>query len=74
MLREHDTVILKRDLGLHGLKAGAMGAIVHVWVEGTDFEVEFMTPEGRTIALVTLNAVDLRPVSVQETAKVHVVA
>ena len=51
-----------------------MGAIVHVWVAGTDFEVEFMTPEGRTIALVTLNAVDLRPVSVQETAKAHVVA
>jgi hypothetical protein len=60
--RELDTVVLSRDLVDAGLRAGDLGAIVHVHSPDS-FEVEFVTASGRTQALLTLNAADLRPVS-----------
>jgi len=57
-----DTVVLARDLPDHDLKAGDLGTIVELY--GTDaFEVEFVTASGRTGALVTLKAEDVRPVA-----------
>ncbi len=58
---ELDTVVLVRDLGIHGLRAGDLGAVVHVLAPDT-LEVEFVTALGNTQSLVTLNASDLRPV------------
>jgi hypothetical protein len=60
--RELDTVVLSRDLVNAGLRAGDLGAIVHVHSPDT-FEVEFVTASGRTQAVLTLSAADLRPVS-----------
>jgi hypothetical protein len=60
--RELDTVVLCRDLVDSGLRAGDLGAIVHVHSPDS-FEVEFVTASGRTQALVTLSADALRPVS-----------
>jgi hypothetical protein len=60
--RELDTVVLSRDLVDAGLRAGDLGAIVHVHSPDS-FEVEFVTASGRTQALLTLSAADLRPVS-----------
>ena len=60
--RELDTVVLSRDLPESGLRAGDLGAVVHVG-EGETFEVEFVTASGRTEALVTLSASDLRPIA-----------
>jgi len=57
--RELDTVVLSRDLPEAGLRAGDLGAIVHIG-EGGTFEVEFVTASGRTEALVTVTASDLR--------------
>jgi len=45
----------------HGLKVGDLGAVVHRYDEGKAFEVEFVTAEGQTIAVLTLTAHDLRP-------------
>jgi hypothetical protein len=56
-----DTVVLDRDIPEHGLRRGDVGTIVHVHV-GDAFEVEFVAASGRTQALVTLNAADLRTV------------
>ena len=54
-----ETVALTRDFPEHGLQAGDLGAIVQVL--GQDgFEVEFVTANGRTQALVTLGAADIR--------------
>jgi hypothetical protein len=54
-----DTVILSRDLPEHGLKRGDLGAIVELY--GSDgFEVEFVLASGRTVALLTLSAADVR--------------
>ncbi|HYS83733.1 MAG TPA: DUF4926 domain-containing protein [Bradyrhizobium sp.] len=56
-----DTVVLTRDVLDAGLRRGDLGAIVEVY--GPDaFEVEFVAASGRTQALVTLSATDLRHV------------
>lgn len=56
-----DTVVLKRDLPEHGLRAGDLGAVVELY--GTDgVEVEFLRASGQTKALVTLKAADVRSV------------
>jgi Domain of unknown function (DUF4926) len=56
-----DTVVLNRDLPEYGLRKGDLGAVVHVYeLEG--LEVEFVTASGRTEALVSLLASDVRAV------------
>jgi len=56
-----DTVVLLKDLPEHGLCAGDLGAVVEV-CEPDGLEVEFVTASGRTVAVVTLRAQDVRPV------------
>ncbi len=60
--KELDTIVLARDLPEHGLRRGDLGAIVHV-SEPDGLEVEFVTASGRTEALVTLRAADVRHVA-----------
>jgi hypothetical protein len=61
MFKVLDTVVLTRDVPDAGLRRGDLGAIVEVC--GADaFEVEFVAASGRTQALVTLSATDLRHV------------
>jgi hypothetical protein len=62
MYRTLDTVVLNRDLPDHGLRRGDLGAVVEVY-EPDGVEVEFVTASGRTAALVTLTARDIRPVA-----------
>jgi len=62
VFRELDTVVLTHDLPQSGLRAGDLGAIVHVHAPEA-FEVEFVTASGRTQALLTLASSDVRPVS-----------
>ena len=61
IIAEHDVVVLTRDLPEHGLRAGDVGTAVHVYADGKAYEVEFSTGSGRTLALETLEAKDLRP-------------
>lgn len=56
-----DTVVLTRDVPRVGLRRGDLGAVVEVY-EPNGFEVEFVAASGRTQALVTLTATDLRHV------------
>ena len=60
MIRELDTVVLARDLEGYALKAGDVGAVVHCYMDGKNFEVEFVTGEGKTVAVVTLSEADIR--------------
>jgi len=57
-----DNIVLERDMPDHGLRKGDLGAVVEVY-EAEGLEVEFVTASGRTVALVTLNARDVRPVA-----------
>ena len=60
-----ETVVLSRDLPEQGLRAGDVGAIVHIYTDAA-FEVEFVRASGQTIALVALTASDLRPVAADD--------
>ena len=61
MIEELDTVVLTRDVPEKGLLAGDVGSVVHVHQQGEAFEVEFVTAQGKTVALLTLPASDVRP-------------
>jgi hypothetical protein len=65
-MREHDPVVLARPLPDHGLQVGDVGAIVHVYGENRAIEVEFVSGNGATVALVTLEAADVRPLAESE--------
>ena len=66
MIAEHDVVVLTRELPELGLKQGDVGAVVHRYTAGEGYEVEFVTAEGKTIAVVTLTADDVRPFAGKE--------
>jgi Domain of unknown function (DUF4926) len=73
MFKLLDTVALARDLQASGLQRGDLGAIVHV--HGPDaFEVEFVAASGRTLALLTLQGGDLRPLGDRDLLSVREVA
>ena len=65
-MKEHDSVVLTRGLPDHGLEAGDVGAIVHVYEDGKAFEVEFVAGSGSTVAVLTLDGEDIRPVATSE--------
>ena len=65
-MTERDIAVLTRSLPEHGLEGGDVGAIVHVYEAGKGFEVEFVAGSGATLAVVTLDANDVRPVAAGE--------
>jgi len=74
MIRELDTVVLTHDIDEYGLKQGDIGAVVHCYRDGAAFEVEFVTAEGGTIALLTLAQADIRPIGGREVLHVRELA
>ena len=73
-MKELDTVVLMRDIPNHGLVAGDVGTIVMVHGEGDGFEVEFVTLDGETIVVETLDAGDIRSTVRREIAHVRQLA
>ena len=71
MIKEHDTIVLTEDLPNEGVRAGDVGTVVHVHNGGEGYEVEFMTLAGQTIAMASLLAAQVRPVSRQDVAHVR---
>ncbi|HJQ97347.1 MAG TPA: DUF4926 domain-containing protein [Candidatus Polarisedimenticolaceae bacterium] len=69
----NDTVVLLSDLANHELKAGDIGAVVHIYSDDA-VEVEFVTASGRTAALVTLPASDVRAMTDSDRMTVRSVA
>jgi len=63
MIKEHDLIVLTCDLPKEGLKAGDVGTVVHIHKRGEAFEVEFVTLNGDTVAVATVLASQVRPVS-----------
>lgn len=58
LIPEHSVVELRRAMPKEGLKAGAKGAVVHVYADGEEYEVEFVMA-GAKPCLVTLSASDM---------------
>ena len=61
VILEHSVVRLHRALPEEGLKAGDLGAVVHVYEGGAGYEVEFLSGRSRP-CLVTLTAEDVEEV------------
>jgi len=68
MIKEHDRVVLAAVVPSEGLVAGDVGTVVHVYRDGQAYEVEFTTLEGKTAAVVTLEATQVRSVGKREIA------
>jgi hypothetical protein len=73
MIRELETVVLATDLPGHGLKAGDLGTVVLLHRHG-GYEVEFMTLDGETVAVLSLSPDQVRPVARREIAHARLVA
>lgn len=63
MIRAHERVVLTSDFPEHRLKTGDVGTIVYVYRDGEAYEVEFFTLDGQTLAVITAEAEQVRPVS-----------
>ena len=66
MFKEHDRIVLTSDLPEERLRAGDVGTIVHVHRQGEAFEVEFLALDGHTVAVATVMASQLRPVTTRD--------
>ncbi len=74
MIKELDTVVLTADLPELGLRVGDIGAVVMVHEGGAGYEVEFIALDGETLAVTTLDADRVRPISRREIAHARRVA
>jgi hypothetical protein len=66
MIKEHDFVVLGSAVPDEGLVVGDVGTVVHIYRDGQAFEIEFTTLEGKTAAVITLEASQVRPVGQRE--------
>ena len=74
MIKELDCVVLKHDIENYYLKSGDIGTVVHCYTGGETFEVEFVTAEGKTLAVLTLTLSDIRLMNNKEIFHVRQVA
>jgi hypothetical protein len=73
MIKELDSVALTTDLPEHGLAKDDIGTVVLVHEGGGGFTIEFMTLAGKTIAVVTLLANQVRLIAKNEIAHARAV-
>ncbi|MSQ72640.1 MAG: DUF4926 domain-containing protein [Betaproteobacteria bacterium] len=73
-IREHDRVVLTTDLPAEKLAVGDVGTVLHIHRDGEAFEVEFVALDGETVAIATLELMQVRPVAHREIAHVRRVA
>jgi hypothetical protein len=69
MIRELDNVALTTDLPEYGLKRGDLGTVVMVHHNDKGYEVEFVTLDGETVAVISLFQSQLRAIGRREIAQ-----
>ncbi len=65
MIKELSLVVLTKNFPEHLLLSGDVGTVVHSYPDNAGYEVEFVTGQGRTIAVLTLVPEDIRPVAAE---------
>ncbi len=65
-INELDAVVLTCDLPEQGLVRGDVGTAVLVHDHGLAFEVEFVGYDGHTVALLTLERSQIRPLQTHD--------
>lgn len=73
-MKEHDLAVLMRAIPEHRLEAGDVGTVVHIYSGAAAFEIEFVAGNGETVAVLTLEAKDVRPFNSAELLHVRPVA
>ena len=73
MIVELDRVILTTDISEYCLEQGDIGTVVLVHQDGEGYEVEFVTLDGETVAIVSLLAAQVRPIGSREIAHARVI-
>jgi hypothetical protein len=73
VIREHDNVVLKIDLPEHRLRMGDVGTVVLLHGD-RGYEVEFVALNGETLAVVSLERSQVRPIGAGEIAHARHVA
>lgn len=68
MIREFKSIVLAEDVPEHGLKRGDIGTVVLTHRDNAGYEVEFVTLDGETIAVVSLTASQVRAIRQRELA------
>ena len=66
MIKEHDRVVLTKPVLDEGLEEGDVGTVVHVYKNGEAYEIEFLTLDGRTAAVATLESSQVRPITARD--------
>jgi hypothetical protein len=61
MIRELELVVLLHDVDEFGLQRGDIGTVVHAYTNGPAYEVEFVTADGDTVAVLALTEDEIRP-------------
>jgi Domain of unknown function (DUF4926) len=72
MIKELDTIVLTIDLPGFGLHAGDLGTVVLVHKHG-GYELELITLDGETVAVMSLSPEQVRPVGRREIAHARLV-
>ncbi|MGH9897325.1 MAG: DUF4926 domain-containing protein [Pyrinomonadaceae bacterium] len=68
MIKEFDPVVLNADLPEHYLRVGDIGTVVLIYQDRAGYEVEFVALDGETVAVISLHADQVRPISHGEIA------
>ena len=72
MIQELDSVVLTEDIPEYHLQRGDIGTVVLTHQSG-GYEVEFMTLDGETVAVVSLSKEHVRPIGSREIAHARMV-
>jgi hypothetical protein len=70
-IKEHDYVVLTKNLPEESLEAGDVGTVIHLHENRVAYEVEFVTLAGKTVAVATVEASQLRPVGKRDISHVR---
>jgi len=68
MIKELESVVLATDLPEYGLKKGDLGTVVLVHRDEKGYEVEFVTLDGETVAVISMPPSQVRPIGRREIA------
>lgn len=72
MIQELDRVVLTTNIPEHSLEQGDIGTVVLVHQNHQGYEVEFITLDGETVAVVSLSSEQIRSIGSKKIAHVRV--
>lgn len=65
-IKLYSEIVLLNDKPSVGLLKGDVGIVVEIYGNHDGYEVEFMTKEGKTVAVETLEPSEIRPISTRD--------